>query len=148
VTHRPDERFDEFLLAAAATHPHHPAVVEYADGAERVTTFHGLREAAERYAAELDRFGLRIGDRVMIVSDTSADAVALVLACSSRGLPFVPVSPETPAERRETIERLAEPALCLTADGEPEPAGATAGSAQGPSTCRARRRAVSGSGAP
>ncbi|MDT0390845.1 AMP-binding protein [Streptomyces dubilierae] len=120
VTHRPDERFDEFLLAAAATHPGHPAVVEYADGAERVTTFRGLRETAERYAAQLDRFGLEIGDRVMIVSDTSAEAVALVLACASRGLPFVPVSPETPAERRATIERLAEPALCLTADGRPE----------------------------
>ncbi|MFD5449461.1 AMP-binding protein [Streptomyces sp. NPDC127100] len=119
VTHRPDERFDEFLLAAAETHPDHPAVVEYADGAERVTTFRGLREAAERYAAELDRYGLDVGERVMIVSDTSAEAVALVLACSSRGLPFVPVSPETPAERRETIERSAEPALCLFADGEP-----------------------------
>lgn len=130
VTHRPDERFDEFLLAAAATHPDHPAVVEYADGAERVTTFRDLRAAAERYAAALDRFGLRIGDRVMIVSDTSAEAVALVLACSSRGLPFVPVSPETPAERRETIERLAEPALCLTADAG-EPGGGEPGTAVG-----------------
>ncbi|CAM5638861.1 AMP-binding protein [Streptomyces pilosus] len=119
VTHRPEERFDEFLLAAAATHPDHPAVVEYADGTEQVTTFGALRAAAERYAAELDRFGLRIGDRVMIVSDTSAEALALVLACSSRGLPFVPVSPETPAERRETIERLAEPLLCLSAAGGP-----------------------------
>lgn len=115
VPHRPDERLDEFLLAAATDHPDRPAVVEYADGAARFTTFRELRAAAERYAADLDGYGLDAGDRVMIVSDTSAQAIALVLACSSRGLPFVPVSPETPAERRATIVRLAEPALCLSA---------------------------------
>ncbi|MZF84756.1 amino acid adenylation domain-containing protein [Streptomyces sp. SID5643] len=120
VPHRPDERLDEFLLAAGAVYPDDPAVVEYVEGAARITTYRELRAAAERYAADLDRYGLGIGDRVMIVSDTSAQAVALVLACSSRGLPFVPVSPETPAERRATIARLAEPALCLTAGHDPE----------------------------
>ncbi|MFJ8593540.1 AMP-binding protein [Streptomyces sp. NPDC093598] len=115
VIHRPDERLDEFLLAAAAVHPDRPAVVEYVDGTARITTYRELRATADRYAADLDRYGLDIGDRVMIVSDTSAQAIALVLACSSRGLPFVPVSPETPAERRATIAGLAEPALCLTA---------------------------------
>lgn len=128
VPHRPDERLDEFLLAAATDHPDEPAVVEYADGAARFTTYRELRAAAERYAADLDGYGLDTGDRVMIVSDTSAQAIALVLACSSRGLPFVPVSPETPAERRATIVRLAEPALCLAAGtGGTAVTGGTAG---------------------
>lgn len=122
VAHRPDERLDEFLLAATAALPDHPAVVEYVDGATRTTTYRELSETADRYAADLDRFGLDAGDRVVIVSDTSAQAVALVLACSSRGLPFVPISPETPAERRATIVRLAEPSLCLTADHDHETA--------------------------
>lgn len=123
VTPRPDVRLDEFLLAAAAVHPDRPAVVEYVDGAARTTTYRELRTATDRYGADLDRYGLDTGDRVMIVSDTSAQAIALVLACSSRGLPFVPVSPETPTERRATIARLAEPALCLTAgpDHDPDP---------------------------
>ncbi|MGC5287772.1 AMP-binding protein [Micromonospora sp. DT231] len=115
VTHRPDERFDEFLLAAARTSPDSPAVVEYVDGGTRHTTFAELAAAAERHAAALDRYGLDVGDRVMVVSDTSAEAIALLLACSSRGLPFVSVSPETPDERRATIAALAEPALCLFA---------------------------------
>ncbi|WBB56017.1 AMP-binding protein [Verrucosispora sp. WMMD573] len=115
VTHRPDERFDEFLLAAARTLPEKPAVVEYVDGGTRHTTFGELAAATERHAAALDRYGLDVGDRVMVVSDTSAEAIALLLACSSRGLPFVPVSPETPAERRAAIADLAEPTLCLFA---------------------------------
>ncbi|WFE41163.1 AMP-binding protein [Micromonospora sp. WMMD998] len=124
VPHLPDERFDEFLLAAAHHRPESPAVVEYADGGVRTTTFRELRAAADRYAADLDRYGLDVGDRVMIVSDTTRDAIALLLACSSRGLPFVPVSPEMPAERRAAIGELAEPALCLTADpGAELPAG-------------------------
>ncbi|GHH45306.1 amino acid adenylation domain-containing protein [Streptomyces candidus] len=115
LTHVPDQRFDEFLLAAGALTPERPAVVEYAEGTVRTTTFRELQDSAARYAAELDRYGLDIGDRVMIVSDMSAQAVALLLACAARGLPFVPVSPEAPPERRATIAELAEPALCLTA---------------------------------
>ncbi|WBB78721.1 amino acid adenylation domain-containing protein [Micromonospora sp. WMMD882] len=128
VPHRPDERFDEFLLAAAEHLPDHPAVVEYVDGRVRATTFRELRAAADRYAADLDRYGLDVGDRVMVVSDNTRDAIALLLACSSRGLPFVPVSPEMPAERRAAIAELAEPALCLTAGGAPaaEPGPAAA----------------------
>ncbi|MDG4795565.1 AMP-binding protein [Micromonospora sp. WMMD1082] len=115
VPHRSDERFDEFLLAAARTLPESPAVVEYVDGGTRHTTFGELAAAAERYVAALEQYGLDVGDRVMVVSDTSAEAIALLMACASRGLPFVPVSPETPAERRAAIAALAEPALCLFA---------------------------------
>ncbi|WP_221353575.1 AMP-binding protein [Streptomyces beigongshangae] len=118
-----------YLLAAAATTPDRPAVVQVAAGGGLETITYGeLERRTDRYAAGLDALGLDVGDRVILESDTDADAVALLLACATLGLPFVPVSPEAPDERLLTVVDTAEPALYVQSvrgrrDGVPEPVG-------------------------
>lgn len=69
----------------------------------------------EEYAASLDALGLDVGDRVILESETSSFAIAAFMACSSLGLTFVPVSPETPVRRLDAIVAAAEPSLYLRA---------------------------------
>ncbi|GGL53687.1 D-alanine--poly(phosphoribitol) ligase [Planomonospora parontospora] len=108
----------EFMLAAARTAPDSPAVVELAaEGGLRTVSYRRLERRAHDYAVVLDGLGLRAGDRVVLESHTSASAIAAFLACSSLGLTFVPVSPETPDERLRWIVDAAAPALHLQADG-------------------------------
>ncbi|WP_419998944.1 AMP-binding protein [Streptomyces boninensis] len=116
-------------LDGPGTAPHRPAVIQAAPGGGLETVTYGeLAARTDRCAAALDALGLDVGDRVVIESDTSADAVATLLACATLGLPFVPVSPGLPDERLRAIIAAAEPALYLQAvDGErtgvPEPVG-------------------------
>ncbi|MFF4948459.1 AMP-binding protein [Streptomyces chattanoogensis] len=106
-----------FMLAGARRTPERPAVVERGeDGGLRTVTYRALEERTHAYAERLAPLGLDVGDRVVIEADNSANAIAIQLACSLLGLTFVPVSPETPAQRVATIAGIAEPALFLTAD--------------------------------
>lgn len=106
------------LMAPLAGNPDHAAVVEAdEDGTLHETSYRGLDERVRRYAAVLDGLGLDVGDRVVIEADTSASAVAMLLACARLGLPFVPVSPQTPDTRLRTILRSVGPALHARADG-------------------------------
>jgi amino acid adenylation domain-containing protein len=112
----------QFLLGAARYAPDRPAVVEWADtGRTTVTTYRELDRQVATYASELGALGLDIGDRVLLESDTSSASIAMLLACSSLGLTFVPVSPETPEKRLLAIISTTEPALHLqTGDGRRE----------------------------
>ncbi|MFD6888672.1 AMP-binding protein [Streptomyces sp. NPDC059957] len=106
------------LMGPAAITPDKPAVVE-ADGSGGLheTSYRSLDLLTRQYAAVLDGLGLDVGDRVVIEADTSAPAVAMLLACSMLGLPFVTVSPQTPDTRLLSIVRSVEPALHARADG-------------------------------
>lgn len=127
--HGPAERIHEFMLAAAGTAPDSPAVWEAGDdGTSRVLTYRQLERRAHDYAVALDALGLDIGDRVVLESDNSASAVAMLLACSMLGLTFIPVSPEVPTARLLAITSAAEPALHLQTtagrrEGVPDPIG-------------------------
>ncbi|WP_233221638.1 amino acid adenylation domain-containing protein [Streptomyces carminius] len=120
--HPAGERMHEFLLAAAALAPGNPAVVEYAGrGDVRTVTYRQLAERADEYAGALAEAGVGVGDCVLLESDTSSSAIAMLAACSSLGAVFVPVSPETPAPRLRWIARTTEPVLFLrTHDTGPE----------------------------
>jgi amino acid adenylation domain-containing protein len=111
-THAPDETLAGFLLAAARSTPDSAAVVEFGG---RTTTYRELARQAESYARELARLGIDIGERVILESDTSAPAIAMLIACASMGLTFVPVSSETPDARLEMIIEATGPALHLQA---------------------------------
>ncbi|MFD2121785.1 AMP-binding protein [Streptomyces cirratus] len=112
--HGPAERIHEFMLAAARTAPDSPAVWEAGeDGTSRVLTYRQLERRAHDYAVNLDALGLDVGDRVVLESDNSASAVAMLLACSMLGLTFIPVSPDVPTARLLAITATAEPALHL-----------------------------------
>ncbi|SOD61619.1 amino acid adenylation domain-containing protein [Streptomyces zhaozhouensis] len=109
-----------YLLAAGAKTPHRAAVIQAAPGGGLETVSWGELEArTDRCVEALDALGLDVGDRVIIESDTSAEAVATLLACATLGLPFVPVAPGLPDERLRAIIASAEPALYLqTVDGK------------------------------
>lgn len=106
------------LMGPAAITPDKPAVVE-ADGSGVLheVSYRDLDLLTRQYAAVLDGLGLDVGDRVIIEADTSAAAVAMLLACSMLGLPFVTVSPQTPDTRLLSIVTSVEPALHVRADG-------------------------------
>ncbi|MFF0684338.1 AMP-binding protein [Streptomyces tendae] len=106
----------EFMWARGRATPDRPAVVELSETGELVSTSYGrLAELSDTYASALAEAGLGIGDRVVIESDTTATAVALLLACSRQGITFIPVSPETPDQRLRNITDAARPALHLQA---------------------------------
>jgi amino acid adenylation domain-containing protein len=104
-----------FMLAAASATPDKAAVVEVtgADGDLLAVSYRQLGQQALRFAAELETLGLDVGDRVVLESDTSACTIAMFLACAWLGLTFIPVSPETPAERLLSIIEAASPVLHL-----------------------------------
>nr|WP_250293136.1 AMP-binding protein [Streptomyces atroolivaceus] len=114
--HNWTERLHEFLLLGAKLTPEKPAVVEYQGNETGFLSYRQLQDRVVGYAKTLDELGLDVGDRVILEADTSASSIAAFLACSSRGLPFVPVSPETPAKRLQSILDTIRPSFYLQAD--------------------------------
>lgn len=118
----------EFILPAGEATPDKPALIEAGEAGPRVLTFRDLRRRVEEYTRELDALGLDVGDRVILESTTTGEAVAAFLACCALGLPFIPTSPDTPDKRLQTIIGIAEPALFLqgahgTREGLPDGMG-------------------------
>ena len=108
------------LMAPAAAGPDRPAVVEADEnGVLHEISYRHLDALVQQYAAVLDGLGLDVGDPVVVEADTSAAAVAMLLACSLLGLPFVTVSPHTPDTRLATIIAQVTPALHARASGLP-----------------------------
>lgn len=110
------------MLAWARVTPDAPAVVETgSDGEPAVLTYRQLEQRVHTYVSVLDGLGLDCGDRVILESHTSASAIAMFLACSTLSLAFVPVSPETPAQRLATIVETTRPGLFVqTVEGRRE----------------------------
>ncbi|MEV6771999.1 AMP-binding protein [Nocardia sp. NPDC051030] len=125
------ELLHTFLLHWAEITPDSTAVLHYdGSGGFESISYRRLRRQVTEYAAALDEAGLDVGDRVILESDTSADGIAMLLACSALGLTYIPVSSETPLDRQYGIMESAEPALYLHAANRPEielPAGVNAG---------------------
>ncbi|WP_367140675.1 MULTISPECIES: AMP-binding protein [Streptomyces] len=115
---RPADNLCHYLLAPAARIPDKAAVVE-ADETGTLTeiSYRQLAALAQEYTRALEPLGLDVGDRVVVEAHTCAAAVALLLACSTLGLAFVPVSPHTPDNRLRAIVESVEPALYARADG-------------------------------
>lgn len=108
------------LMAPVDVAPGRPAVVEADEnGVLHEISYRRLDALTQQYAQVLDGLGLDVGDRVVVEADTSASAVAMLLACSLLGLPFVTVSPHTPDSRLATIIGSVTPALHARAQGLP-----------------------------
>ncbi len=139
-----------FMLAAAEVTPEKAAVVELNGADLRTVSYRQLGQQIHQFVAELETLGLDVGDRVVLESNTSACTIAMFLACAWLGLTFIPVSPETPAERLLSIIDAARPALHLQPaegqrDGIPSHVGAARFGAPGltvqrPPGQRARHR--------
>ncbi|RAG85334.1 AMP-dependent synthetase [Streptacidiphilus pinicola] len=110
----------QLLMAPADAGPDRPAVVEADEnGVLHEISYRRLDALVKQYAAVLDGLGLDVGDPVVVEADTCAAAVAMLLACSLLGLPFVTVSPHTPDTRLATIIDQVTPALHARANDLP-----------------------------
>ncbi|EGL17956.1 MULTISPECIES: amino acid adenylation domain-containing protein [unclassified Paenibacillus] len=89
---------DYFLKFAEKT-PESLAIVHHSEK----WTYARLADKSRDYAERLKIAGLRTGDRVVLELDPSAEAIAVMIACSIRGFVFIPLNPDTPQERLESI---------------------------------------------
>ncbi|GAA1629738.1 amino acid adenylation domain-containing protein [Catellatospora bangladeshensis] len=108
----------ELLTRSAARYPDSLAVA----GPDGTLTYAELDRAADRYARGLLNAGVEAGHRILIWSDKSCTAVALMQAALRIGAIYVPVAPGNPAAR---VGRIAEDctATLVAADAERAAAG-------------------------
>ena len=85
----------QFLDAAVLSKPDHIALV--CD--KRTYTYAQLGEMAANVAAELQRRGVRRGDRVALFLDNSVELVVGVFAAMAAGAVFMPINPLTKADK-------------------------------------------------
>jgi L-proline---[L-prolyl-carrier protein] ligase len=89
----------EWLRLAVSERPDHPAVVE----SERVLTLGQLQERASSLASAFRGRGLAPGDRVALVMEKSMAAVVAVYGTLMAGGAFVPIPPDWPRRRIDTV---------------------------------------------
>lgn len=66
-------------------------------------SYQSLQRRVAAIAAQLGQLGLQAGDRVGLHLSRSPDLLAALLACLRGGLCFVPLEPDFPAQRLQTI---------------------------------------------
>jgi len=89
------------------------AVVRYQGNRRRVTTYGELAKLAGRFAALLDARGVRVGDRVLIWGENSAEWIAAFHGCILRGVLAVPLDIFGTAEFVRRVAKDASPKLVL-----------------------------------
>lgn len=112
------DRLDQILAMQAASRG--PAAFLRAQSGAAVG-FDGVEAQTRRFAAGLAALGLGPGDRLMIVTENSPEAVALIFAAWRAGAIAVPVNARLAAGELARIGQVAQPRLtvfCTTASPE------------------------------
>ncbi len=109
----PTPLFHEYLLAAAHRTPEAVALV----GPRTSWSYAELATRVEAHAQVLGAAGLGKGDFAVLDFYPCPDAIALMLACSRRGIAFVNVSADTPPSRKNQVARRVAARLVLTQPG-------------------------------
>ncbi|MES2193586.1 MAG: amino acid adenylation domain-containing protein [Pseudomonadota bacterium] len=100
----------DLILAQMRTQPDAHAII--ANG--RVWSYGDLGARAAAVAARLAAIGVQPGARVALMLDHGPEAVAAILGILCAGAAYVPLDPETPAERRAMILDSADIAAVVT----------------------------------
>ena len=87
-----NQNFAHALVAAAGAHPHRDCLVLGAGPDALVWSYHDLEQFSERMAGALASLGTGVGDRVVVQTEKSAEAVALYLGCLRLGAVYVPLN--------------------------------------------------------
>ncbi|MFF6994945.1 amino acid adenylation domain-containing protein [Streptomyces sp. NPDC008313] len=107
-------RLHQLVIDSARRAPDAPAV----RSSQGVFSYRDLDELADRYAAALHRRGVRPGDRVVLWTHKTLDAIALMQGALRVGAIYAPVSANNPAARVLRIAAGCSPALVVAdADG-------------------------------
>jgi amino acid adenylation domain-containing protein len=112
--------FHDVILHKAALQPDAAAILQ----GQRRWSYRELRERVDRLAGELRRAGAGLEDRILILAETTPEAIALVTACSVVGAVFTVISPAQPAARIQSIAAELTP-TCILAAPEAELAAMT-----------------------
>ena len=112
-----NENFFQLLLYAFSKNPDGPALL-LPDGSE--ISYRELAGQSAAYAQLLDDLGVSVGDRVLVQTGKSSEAVALYLGCLRAGAVYVPINTAYTLEEVAYFLADAEPALfvCDPADEE------------------------------
>lgn len=95
---------DRLLHDAAERTPAAPAVIELdAHGQPVSCSYADLLTRTQAFAAALCRAGVRPGDRVVVDAPNTANTIAMLLACSTTGASFVPLTDEIPNARARQV---------------------------------------------
>ncbi|MEZ0095346.1 amino acid adenylation domain-containing protein [Streptacidiphilus sp. EB129] len=103
-------RLHQLVIDSARHSPDAPAVRTTA----AVVSYRELDQLADRYAAALHRRGVRPGDRVVLWTHKTPDAIALMQGALRIGAVYVPVTASNPAARVSRITRSCAPAVVVT----------------------------------
>jgi amino acid adenylation domain-containing protein len=102
------------FAAQAASHPDAPAV----SCPEQRLSYAELDERADYLARGLRSLGVRVGDRVGICLDRSADLVASILAVLKCGASYLPMDPRYPGDRLAFMLQDSGAAVVIAEPGE------------------------------
>ncbi|MBT2765873.1 AMP-binding protein [Paenibacillus sp. ISL-20] len=91
--------FHEYFLQFTSKMPDQIAIISN----NGQWTYAQLAQQSEEYAKAMEDIGLPVGERVILEFEPCPEAVALMIACSIQGLVFIPVNPDSPQERLESI---------------------------------------------
>ncbi|MEV4096074.1 amino acid adenylation domain-containing protein [Streptosporangium saharense] len=105
-----ERRLEELFADQVARTPDNPAV----SFEDRSLTYRELDAAAERLATALTEEGAGPERFVAVVLPRSLDLVVTVLAVLKAGAGYVPIEPDTPAERVEYVLGNSRPVLVVT----------------------------------
>ncbi|TCK23534.1 amino acid adenylation domain-containing protein [Ancylobacter aquaticus] len=100
----------DLILAQMRARPEAPAIV----ATDRVWTYGDLGNRAAALAGRLAAAGVKSGARVAVKLEHGPEAVAAILGIVCAGASYVPLDPETPAERRAMIIEAAGVAALVT----------------------------------
>ena len=103
----------ELFSSQVAADPEAPALTFGA----HTLTYRELDEASDALSGQLVSQGVSPGDRVVLLSDRSAQAVIGILAVLKAGAAYLPIDPAVPASRLEFIVGDAAPAAAITTAG-------------------------------
>lgn len=105
--------FHEYLLSACERTPDAPAII----GPQAQWSFAELTARVDDYATTLGAAGLGKGDFAVLDFYPCPEAIALMLACSQRGIAFVNVAADTPIERKRQVAARVGARLVCTQPG-------------------------------
>jgi amino acid adenylation domain-containing protein len=105
----------DWLRRAAAATPDAPAIIEE----DQVTTFRKLFEQSASLAARFVEHGIQRQDRIALVLPKTSDAIISVFASLLAGAIYVPIHPQWPKPRVETV--LADCGARLVIEGDSSP---------------------------
>ncbi len=112
----------DWLRHTASAMPDAPAIIEAGLGEkDRVTSFRELLEQAASLAVRFVEHGVQKQDRIALVLPKTTEAIVSVFASLLTGAIYVPIHPQWPKERIETILADCAARLVIESDNESSP---------------------------